>query len=198
MARQTLLLDLDGTIWNSRPWYAEIIADLSDPHGSPARLEAELAQGKSVVKLAQESSVSKGRLEKAARERGSRLQLYKHVRRTLAELSERGTPMGLVTNLPRWLAVPLIEATDIKQYFGAIATPGAGVRAKPRPAGILKALKDMGREVDRHTWLVGDDYTDAEAALAAGVRFAWASYGYGATRPAADVELDQFAEVLEL
>lgn len=198
MARRTFLLDLDGTIWDSRSWYAEIVADMSYPRSSPIRLETELAQGKSVLELAEKSRVSKSCLQRAAKERGSELPLYGGVRRVLDELRGRGASMGLVTNLAGWLARPLVEATGISQYFSAIVTPVRGVPRKPSPRGIMKALNEMERDVDRHTWLVGDESTDAAAATAANVRFAWASYGYGATITAADVELREFAEVLEL
>ena len=106
--------------------------------------------------------------------------------------------MGLVTNLTGWLARPLVEAANIRRYFNAIVTPVPGVPRKPNPRGVVKALNEMEREVDQHTWLVGDECIDAGAAKAAGVRFAWASYGYGPTSPPADVELDRFADVLEL
>lgn len=198
MARRTFLLDLDGTIWDSRSWYAEIVAGLSSPRGSPVRIKTDLAQGKSVLEVAEEFGVSKGRLEGAARDRGSQLRLYDGVRCALDVLRERGASMGLVTNLAGWLARPLIEATDIRRYFSTIVTPVWGVPRKPSPRGIVRALNEMEREVDLHTWLVGDECTDAAAARAAGVRFAWASYGYGATISTADAKLGRFAEVLEL
>ena len=59
MDRRTLLLDLDGTLWDSRPWYAEILAVLG---GGPAKdLEQALASGANVVRLAQEAGVSRSR-----------------------------------------------------------------------------------------------------------------------------------------
>ena len=161
-------------------------------------METELAQGKSVLELAKESGVSKARLERAAKDRGSQLALYGGVRCALDVLRERGVSMGIVTNLAGWLARPLVEAKDISRYFKVIVSPARGVPRKPNPRGIMKALNGMECEVDRHTWLVGDECTDAEAAKAAGVRFAWASYGYGPRIPSADVELGRFADVLEL
>ena len=171
---------------------------MSHPRRSPAVLGRELAQGKSVLDLAVESGVSRKHLERVAKERGEQLPLFDGVRRTLCLLWERGASIGVVTNLTGSLVRPLVEATDIRRYFSTVVTPGRGVPRKPSPRGILKALKQMEREADRHTWLVGDECTDGEAAKAAGVRFAWASYGYSPTILAADVELGRFADVLEL
>ena len=107
--------------------------------------------------------------------------------------------MGVVTNLPGWLARPVALATGVAGYFEVIVTPRAGVPAKPKPHGILKALKEMGQEAGPHTWLVGDSEADAEAAAAAGVRFAWASYGYEALPPiGAETVLRSFEDVLGL
>lgn len=198
MARRTLLLDLDGTLWDSRPLYAEILARVSG--GSVAELENKLASGATVVQLATERGIGRSRF---AREVGhsaaASLRLYDGALRTLNDLSNRATSMGVVTNLPGWLVTPMLQATGIAGYFEAIVTPRRGVPAKPRPHGILRALQEMGRTADVHTWLVGDGVADAAAAGAAGVRFAWASYGYETAQPAGvDSVLRSFGDVLRL
>ena len=198
MAQRTLLLDLDGTLWDSRLLYAEILARVSG--GSVAELENRLASGATVVQLATERGISRSRF---AREIGNSaaasLRLYDGALRTLNDLSDRATSMGVVTNLPGWLVTPLVQATGVAGYFEAIVTPRRGVPAKPRPHGILRALQEMGRKADMHTWLVGDGVADAAAAAAAGVRFAWASYGYEAAQPpGAESVLRSFGDVLRL
>lgn len=197
MARRTLLLDLDGTLWDSRPWYAEILARLSC--GSATELECRLASGASVVRVASECGVSKSRLAREARDSGASLRLYDGVLRTLEDLTARETSMGVVTNLPGWLVRPLVQATGISGHFGAIETPRPGVPAKPKPHGIHRALGAMRRQPDLHTWLVGDGLVDAGAASAAGLRFAWASYGYEAVPPeGTERVLSCFEDVLDL
>ena len=176
MAAATLLLDLDGTVWDSRPWYSAAIVRLSD--ASAREIETELAGGANLVRVAGEHGVSRARLVRAAREKPVSVDLYDGVRQTLERLRERETLLGIVTNLPGWLVEPLLESTGIDQYFAATATPRWGLPAKPKPHGIWKVLKQMGREADAETWFVGDGAADAEAAHAAGVQFAWASYGY--------------------
>ena len=177
--------------------YAEILARVSG--GSVAELENRLASGGNVVQLATERGVSRSRLARETSNSVASLRLYDGALRTLDDLRDRATSMGVVTNLPGWLVTPLVQATGIAGYFEAIVTPRAGVPAKPKPHGILRALQKMDREADVHTWLVGDGVADAAAAVAAGVRFAWASYGYETVQPAgAKTVLRSFEDVLSL
>ena len=197
MAAEAVVLDLDGTVWDSRPWYAETIARLSD--GSTSQVGRELKAGTSVVRAAKDHGVSKARLARAAKEDGACVQLYAGVVQTLDELRARGTPIGIVTNLPGWLVQPLLESTGIGEYAAAVATPRPGLPAKPKPHGIRRVLAEMGREADLETWFVGDTAVDAEAAEAATVRFAWASFGYESKMPPGTVKvLACFDEVLDL
>lgn len=197
MAQRALLLDLDGTLWDSRPWFADLLARLS---GTPSvELESRLAAGVSVVRLATEQGVSQSRLASEARGRVATLDFYDSAWRTLDTLRDRTTPMGVVTNLPRWLVAPVTEATGVARYFEVIVTPRRGVPAKPKPHGISKALRDMGRAADLNTCFIGDGVADAEAAAAAGVRFAWASYGYDTDQPpGTETVLHSFEDVLRL
>jgi phosphoglycolate phosphatase len=181
MARRTLLLDLDGTLWDSRPWYAELLAGVSG--GSAAELEDKLALATTVVRLAKELGVSKSRLIREASNSTASLRLYDGARQTLDDLKDQATLMGVVTNLPSWLVAPMAKRTGLQGYFEVIITPRPGVPAKPQPHGIRKALEVMERDADPNAWFVGDSTTDAVAARAAGVRFAWAAYGYATAPP---------------
>ena len=197
MARRTLLLDLDGTLWDSRPWYAEILAMLGC--GSATSLNSTLASGASVVQVASECGVSKSRVAREARNSVATLPFYNGVLRTLEDLTARTTTIGVVTNLPGWLVRPVVQAAGISGHFRVIVTPRPGVPAKPKPHGIRRALQMMRRQPGLHTWLVGDGFVDAEAAAASGLRFAWASYGYETVRPeGTEVVLSGFEEVLDL
>ena len=197
MAATTLLFDLDGTVWDSRPWYAATIAQLSGT--SALEIETKLADGANVVRLARDYGVSRTLLERAASGNTIPLKLYAGVYHTLDRMRERGTPMGVVSNLPRWLAAPLLESTGIDGYFVATATPRPGVPAKPQPHGIRTALGAMGKEPGAETWYAGDAAVDAKAAEAAAVQFAWASYGYDPEAPPGTAAvLERFEDVLQL
>lgn len=197
MAADTLLLDLDGTVWDGHAWYADTIAALS---GTPAAAIApRLAAGESVPRVLRDCGVSKARLARAARDYGASVGLYEGVLNTLERLRADGTEVGVVSNLPGWLVRPLLSSTGIGAYVGAIATPRPGVPAKPQPHGVAIVLGELGRTAGAGTWFVGDGRTDAGAAHAAGVRFAWASYGYETEPPlAVDKVLARFEDVLEL
>ena len=197
MAAATLLLDLDGTVWDSRRWYAETIARLSLT--SVSAIEDELSVGGNIVRAASDRGVGKARLGRAASEDTASLKIYAGVFETLGSLQERGTLVSVVSNLPGWLVRPLLQSTGLDSYLAATATPGAGVPAKPNPHGIHRVLEEMGREADARTWFVGDGAVDAQAAEAAAVRFAWASYGYESVMPPGTAKvLECFNDVLQL
>ena len=197
MAAQTLLLDLDGTLWDSRPWYAAVLAQLS--RETPEKLEHCLSTGTSIVALAKECGVSNARFVSKCNACITSLQFYDSVLPTLAELRGLGTTMGIVSNLPGWLAKPLAEATGIEDYFDVMVTPRPGVPAKPSPRGTERALQALDRENCEQTWFVGDGAVDAVAANEAGLNFAWASYGYETREPSqVNVVLEKFEDVLDL
>jgi phosphoglycolate phosphatase-like HAD superfamily hydrolase len=54
----------------------------------------------------------------------------------------------------------------------------------------------LGKEPSPKSFYVGDSLGDAAAAAAAGMRFAWAAYGYGTKPETAHVALSEFAKVL--
>ncbi len=140
--------------------------------GCASEIERKFRAGASIVHVAIAHGVSKSALARVARENAGSLELYEGVLQTLDSLQERGTSIGIVSNLPGWLAKPLLTAKNVDQYFAATVTPRRGVPAKPRPHGIRKVLQEMGRDADAQTWFVGDGVADAEAAEAAGVKFA--------------------------
>jgi len=184
-------------VWDSRPWYAEVIARLSG--GSALQVAGELEAGASIVRMAEDYQVSKARLTRAAKDDGGSIQLYEGVLQTLDGLRERRTLVGIVSNLPGWLVTPLLQSTGLEGYIAATATPRPGVLAKPKPHGIRRVLHETGRAADSRTWFVGDGAVDAEAAAAAGVQFAWASYGYYTEAPPGMAKvLKRFDDVLQL
>ena len=197
MAAAAVILDLDGTVWDSRPWFANAIARLSG--GSAVQVKRELDADANIIQVMKDYGVSKSQFEWVAREDGGTMQLYEQVIPTLDRLRARGTPMGIVTNLPGWIVMPLLEATGIGNYAAGIATPRAGIPAKPKPHGLRSVLAELKLKVDVGIWFVGDGTIDAAAAEAASVRFAWASFGYGSEEPnGTDKVLMSFDELLDL
>ena len=106
MAAATIVDDLDGTIWDSRPWYAAEIPRRSSV--SAATIEHELANGANLVHIAEEHKISKTDLVKAEKENATDLALYEGVYPTLKTLitsSQRTGPWRnhLVScHSPKW------------------------------------------------------------------------------------------------
>ncbi len=199
MVATAVILDLDGTVWDSRPWYANTIARLSGV--SVLQVERKLEEGASIVIAARDCHVSNSRLALAAKQNGGAIELYEHVVPTLDFIRERGTPIGFVTNLPGWLARPMLISTGLSKYAAAIATPRRGIPAKPKPHGIRRVLAEIASELESESgvWFVGDETVDSKAAEAASVKFAWASFGYGLVEPnRTDKVLKSFKDLLDL
>lgn len=196
MAATAVLLDLDGTLWDSYPWYASVLAR----SGRLAVDEAitRLRAGESVVTLARECAVTRSRFARACREDGATAILYPGVCDGLRELEGLGVALGVVTSLPGCIAGELLARNGVAGFFPVVVD--ASSRAyKPSPRPILLALRQMGLGAGPGVYYVGDTDNDAKAACRAGIAFAWASYGYGsACPPGTTTALRQFTEVVGL
>ena len=106
---------------------------------------------------------------------------YPGVVRTLGALADRGWKMGIVTNKPREATVAIIEHFGLRRYFrDAIVAGGDCVEMKPAALPIREAAARMGgHRLSSHDWMVGDNWTDLEAATNAGIKSAFCTYGIG-------------------
>jgi HAD superfamily hydrolase (TIGR01549 family) len=193
MAATTLLFDLDGTLWDSYPWYAEVIG----AQGSVSRetVLARLRAGEAIVHIARDAGVPVNRFQTAGRPG-----LYPGVEEGLRELHRRGTRLGVVTSLSPHLVLPALRALGIEGFFGeAVVHPGNCRSRKPNPGGLLNALVRLSTVPSKEAFYVGDRKIDAQAATNAGISFAWAAYGYGDAEPENSTAiLNGFADVLRL
>ena len=131
MAQQTLLLDLDGTLWDSRPWYVEILARLSDRR--EAELEHKLKSAANIRRLARECGVTDKRFELEAAKSAASLRFYGGALGTLDDLADRSTSMGVVTNLPGGLVKAVLRDTGIGGHFKALGWPTRQCSRRPLP-----------------------------------------------------------------
>ena len=199
MAATALLFDLDGTLWDSRPWFARILAGMTG--ADPSELARRLASGTSIVRLTDECGVSQSRLAREAGKASESLRLFDDTLPTLVTLAAREIPMAVVTNLPARLVTPMTDGAALTGFFDSVVTPRPfnGIPAKPSARGVYAALRTISRQPGPNVWFVGDDTVDARAAHSAGVSFAWASYGYEPNPPAeTDRELARLQDVLDL
>ena len=197
MAPDAILFDLDGTIWDSFPWYAHLLAQATDM--SSAYYEDQLRSGTNIIKLMHTHRVTRHRLRTEIEKNSMSLHIYDGVIETLIEIQERQIPMAAVTNLASWLAVSMASGTELDKHFSTVISPSSKIRPKPNPTGILVALERLGHDPKPTVWFVGDRSEDARAAAAANVSFIWASYGYQAEEPIPTAfAIDNISELFEL
>lgn len=194
MAAGALIFDLDGTVWDSWPWYAEI----AEREGAARDVERTLRAGRgSIARILRAAGIRTDGMVRAIASSGC-CPLYDGVRETLETLHRGDRALGAVTNLPSWIAVPMIEALGLTPFFAEIVTYGRAMRPKPHPDPIEAWLHRAGHQPSRDVWYVGDTDADSRAASLAGISFAWAAYGYGPRRPPCDAVIERFSDVLEL
>ena len=121
---------------------------------------------------------------------------YPGVIETLQQLTAQNIPLGVVTNKATVFAMPLLEALNLKQYFGAIVCGDSLAVNKPSADPALHACDILGVTAEK-TLFVGDSITDVGCAHAAGCDVACYRYGYNHGNSAdtlgADLVFDSFA-----
>lgn len=197
MAARVVLLDLDGTVWDSYPWYGMVLerAGLA-PAGE---VEVALRRGRSIIRLGKDIGVPRSRLIRIIQDASDPVPLYFGVQASLSRLADSGAKLGIVTSLSGAVALPMLVRAGIGSFFRTIVHPGVCRVYKPSARPILVALKALGEAASSSVVYVGDQDVDAAAAQNAGVRFAWASFGYGSRTPSAQESvLAEFGDIVEL
>jgi phosphoglycolate phosphatase len=103
--------------------------------------------------------------------------LFAGMDRVLAALAERGLKLGIVTNKPAWLTLPLLEQLGLAPRFACVVSGDTVSARKPDPLPMLHAATLAGVEAQRCLY-VGDAERDVQAAHAAGMQALVATYGY--------------------
>jgi phosphoglycolate phosphatase len=122
---------------------------------------------------------------------------YSGVVETLKTLKRDGARMAVLTNKPEEMAVPLLRALDLTQYFEAIHGAGRYSYMKPDPRVMHHVLDELGAD-HGHAVMIGDSATDVATARAVGIPVIVLSYGYTPTPPhelGADAVIDDFANL---
>src|SRR5690348_6355955 len=99
------------------------------------------------------------------------------VEETLAHFVQSGARLGVLTNKPQELAVPLLETLGLAEYFAAIHGAGRFSWSKPDARVFHHLIDDMGGR-GAGALMIGDSTTDAKTARAAGVPLILLAYGY--------------------
>jgi len=108
-------------------------------------------------------------------------QAFEGVPGLLQALAARGFAWGVVTNKSMRFTGPLTAAMPLFATAGAIVGGDSTPYAKPHPAPLLEAARQLGLPPGTCVY-VGDDERDIVAGRAAGMPTVAATYGYlGAT-----------------
>jgi phosphoglycolate phosphatase len=102
---------------------------------------------------------------------------FRGMEHVLAALHARGLLLGVVTNKPAWLTLPLLDQLGLAPLFACVVSGDTVSARKPDPLPMLHAAKLAGVEAPRCLY-VGDAERDVQAAHAAGMRALVATYGY--------------------
>ena len=176
MAVSALLIDLDGTLWDSAPWYAHLLEP--ENRRRRERLTEQLCDPSAGLRAAPLLRERYGRdgFSRACTEQASRLRVYPGAGEVLRQMHRR-VALGVVTSLPGWMADPMLTAHGLDDLFAVVQTARWGMPPKPHPAGIDRAVTALGVPSAEVVYL-GDSQTDLAAANAATVSFLWAAWGY--------------------
>jgi len=125
---------------------------------------------------------------------------FPEVAATLADFVQSGARLGVLTNKPQELAVPLLETLGLAKYFKAIHGAGRFSYSKP-DARVFHHVVDEVGGAGAGALMIGDSTTDALTARAAGVPAILLTYGYTpdpVETLGADAVADHFAELPRL
>lgn len=188
MKPKLYLFDLDGTLADSAPDLAAAVNHVRETHNleplpfEPLRKVASSgARGLlwvafQVTPKEPEYSAYQEEFLKYYRDHLSdNPKLFPGIRDLLKKIEENHAHWGIVTNKNTNLTIPYLEAVGL--YPETLVCGDTLDRKKPFPDPILHALWDLDLTGKEAIYL-GDDIRDIQAAQAAGVTSAVASWGY--------------------
>lgn len=126
---------------------------------------------------------------------GRYARVFAGVREGLDELRRAGLALGVVTNKPRALTVPLLQQLALAPDFSVIVAGGDTPERKPDPAPVLRACTTLG-VAPWATLVVGDSGNDVGAAHAAGCPCVLVPYGYSEGCPVQSLGSDGIVSTL--
>lgn len=188
---RAVLLDLDGTLVDTGPDIASAANRMLERIGRAPMDESRVVEfvGKGVANLVHRVMAETGgdgagyeaALEIFEAEYlahvADRSRPYPGVVPGLERLRAAGIALACVTNKAGRFTRPLLAATGLAPYFGAVVCGDDVARKKPEPDAFLEAAARLGA-TPAQSWVIGDSANDVKAARAAGCPVAVVPYGY--------------------
>lgn len=211
MRTKAVLFDLDGTLVDSVPDLHSALNETMASYGEPPfTIEAVTAMvGRGVPTLIERAYARLGKdIDPASRDKVvERFEAIYTPRATelttlmpgatglVAALTERGVPMGVVTNKFRAGTEIVLTHFGLADAMAVIVGGDAGPARKPAPDLLLLACQELKIEPGEGLY-VGDSDNDVGAARAAGMPVVVLEGGY-TTIPAADLGADHVVTRLD-
>ena len=208
MDGQLIIFDLDGTLIDSREDLAAAINHTRFGFGLGELPTDEITGyvGNGARKLVERSFAGTGVDIDDALARYKRYYnahstihtcCYAGVEEGVRRLTDAGHKLAVMTNKPGDASRAILEHYGLLPFFVRVTGGGDVPRLKPFSDGIEDCLGAAGAGSDK-AWMVGDNYTDLEAAANAGVRSVYVNYGFGERRGLnADLCFDSFGELVD-
>ncbi len=194
VAVKSLLLDLDGTLVDSKPgimesyrFAAETVlpgqaydaAAVSVGPPLPQMLQASFPK----ASAAQIENLTKTFREHYGKEGLFKTTLFDNAPGLLARCHGHGIHLYIATNKPLRLTTSILDRLNIARFFREVLAVDSSQPPFPGKAAMLRHLLNIHKCNAGDAIYVGDTGEDAAAAAACGLRFIWAAYGYGKLSP---------------
>ncbi len=203
----SLIFDMDGTLWDAVGSYARVWNRTLDDLGSdaPRITYAALAPCMGLTLEGIAERILPGGVPEPDRffdllganehammpTLGGRL--YPGVEETLRRLKDAGIRLFMVSNCGPTGLPNFVEATGLKGIFTDLRSLGS--TGKPKDENMRDLIGQYGLQAPVY---VGDTAGDQAYTRRAGIPFVWASYGFGKNVAGADFTLTQFNDILKL
>jgi len=175
-----IILDLDGTIVNSRKAYREAARTAFKTLGGtmtntkvvteiPKRMEQNLPIDDLLQDINEERFL-RAYLKAYYKATSTKTEPIPNVSETLGRLSKKAT-LVLMTRrqVPKKEVIEQLQRFGLAKHFRKIVTAKGNMKPKPSPEGLLSCLKQLGIETCE-CWVVGDSVVDIRAGKNAGVK----------------------------
>jgi HAD superfamily hydrolase (TIGR01549 family) len=177
---KAILLDLDGTVVDSRKAYLEASRTAFAAMGQrtvdirivieiPKRLEQDLPIDDLVTEVDARKFLQLY-LKAYYQATASRTEPFPNTADTLKELSEKAK-LALITrrNVSKKEVISELEKFDLAKYFQEVVTSQDTHKPKPSPEALIKCSKQLNVEIG-DSLVVGDSVVDVEAGKNAGAK----------------------------
>ena len=186
---RAVLFDLDGTLVDTAPDMARVLADMLASRGIAAppyeTMRSYVSNGSlGLVQLGfpdldarRQRDLQDEYLQRYEAEVCRDSSVFPGLLDLLERLERAGCEWGIVTNKPQRMTRPLLEQLGLAERSACAVSGDTLMRRKPHPEPLLYACR-VADMVPKTTIYVGDAERDIVAGRAAGMPTIAASYGY--------------------